>query len=152
MRVILTKSVQKLGRAGEVKEVADGYARNFLIPRGFAALATPKKLQELFAEDGRRAAQEARKEERAKKLEQTLVGMTLSLTLSANEEGTLYGAVGARQIAEALRARGYMVSVDQIELPKEPIKRIGTYSITLNCGHGAMSEVQIDVIKSKSKS
>ncbi|MEK7516037.1 MAG: 50S ribosomal protein L9 [Patescibacteria group bacterium] len=147
MKVVLTKGVAKLGRAGEVKEVADGYARNFLIPRGFAALATPKKLQELLAEDARRAAQEAREDERAKKLAQTLAGTTLALTLSANEEGTLYAAVHAQQIAEALSAQGFRVSADQVEFPKEPVKRVGEYSVMIRCGSECSARVRLEVLR-----
>jgi large subunit ribosomal protein L9 len=145
MKVLLTKNVSKLGRAGEVKEVADGYARNFLIPKGFAALATPQKLQELLAEDAHRAAREAREQERAKKLAQTLTGMTFSFTLSANEEGTLYGAVRADQIARALRTRGYEVGADQIALPAEPMKRVGTYTVSVRLGHSATAPLQVIV-------
>jgi len=143
MRVVLTKSVQKLGLAGEVKEVADGYARNFLIPKGLAVPATVQKLAGLKQEEARLVAQEAREQERAKRLAQALAGMTLSLALSANEEGTLYAAVRAQEVAEALETRGFKVGIDQVELPKEPIKRVGTHGITINCGHGAETGIRL---------
>ena len=148
MRVILTNTIRKLGRAGEVKEVADGYARNFLIPKGLAALATPKKIQGLLTEDAHRAAQEARERERAKRLAQTLAGTTLSLTLSANEEGTLYAAVRAREVADALAERGLAVEAEQVELSKEPIKRTGKYFVRILFRNAeAMLTVRVDAAK-----
>jgi large subunit ribosomal protein L9 len=146
MEVILRQSVENLGQPGEAVKVSDGFARNYLIPRGIAVEATPgnkrridqQRQRLLAAEDARRdAAQEA-----AGRFEQ------VSLTFSARvgEEGKLFGSVTAGDIAEQLATQGLQVEKRQIDLP-EPIKALGVYRVGIKLHADVKPEIKVWVIK-----
>ena len=131
MKVLLTETVDNLGSAGEVKKVADGYARNFLIPKGLAVPATAESLQQ--AELRRQA--EARRQERAKveaeSLAKTLSQVTLTFQVKAGERDKLYGSVTNADIAEAFeRETGQAIDKRKVEL-EEPIRELGTYYVPI---------------------
>ncbi len=129
MRVILKREVAGLGRPGDVKDVADGYAQNFLLPRGLAIEATAGELKVLArARDAKRAKQDrahADAEELAKRLSET----TLVFRLKAGEQGKTFGSVTNKDIADALQ-REHKVALDKtkVHLP-EPLKSLGVHSI-----------------------
>jgi len=129
MRVILKREVAGLGRPGDVKDVADGYAQNFLLPRGLAIEATAGELKVLArARDAKRAKQDrahADAEELAKRLSET----TLVFRLKAGEQGKTFGSVTNKDIADALQ-REHKVELDRtkVHLP-EPLKSLGVHSI-----------------------
>jgi large subunit ribosomal protein L9 len=129
MRVILKREVAGLGRPGDVKDVADGYAQNFLLPRGLAIEATAGELKVLArARDAKRAKQDrahADAEELAKRLSET----TLVFRLKAGEQGKTFGSVTNKDIADALQ-REHKVEVDRtkVHLP-EPLKSLGVHSV-----------------------
>jgi len=131
MRVILKREVAGLGRPGDVKDVADGYAQNFLLPRGLAIEATAGELKVLArARDAKRAKADrahADAEELAKRLSQT----TLVFRLKAGEQGKTFGSVTNKDIADALQ-REYKVEVDKtkVHLP-EPLKSLGVHTIEI---------------------
>jgi len=131
MRVILKREVAGLGRPGDVKDVADGYAQNFLLPRGLAIEATAGELKVLArARDARRAKADrahADAEELAKRLSQT----TLVFRLKAGEQGKTFGSVTNKDIADALQ-REHKVEVDRtkVHLP-EPLKSLGVHTIEI---------------------
>ena len=129
MRVILKREVAGLGRPGDVKDVADGYAQNFLMPRGLAIEATAGELKVLArARDAKRAKQDrahADAEELAKRLSET----TLVFRLKAGEQGKTFGSVTNKDIADALQ-REHKVELDRtkVHLP-EPLKSLGVHSV-----------------------
>lgn len=131
MRVILKREVAGLGRPGDVKDVADGYAQNFLLPRGLAIEATAGEMKVLArARDAKRAKQDrahADAEELAKRLSQ----MTLVFKLKAGEQGKTFGSVTSKDIAEALK-REQKVEVDRtkVHLP-EPLKALGVHQVEI---------------------
>jgi large subunit ribosomal protein L9 len=143
MKVVLIKDVQNLGNAGEVKEVADGYARNFLIPGGYVELATEaavKRAEKLRVEKEKRAEEELKKaEELASKLE----GVSVTIKTKADESGRLYAAVKPEEISKALSGKGFDVDKDKIVIG-EPIKEVGDYEVVVNLNHGL--EVKIGVV------
>ena len=131
MRVILKREVAGLGRPGDVKDVADGYAQNFLLPRGLAIEATAGEMKVLArARDAKRAKQDrahAEAEELAKRLTET----TLVFRLKAGDQGKTFGSVTSKDIAEALQ-REQKVDVDKtkVHLP-EPLKALGVHQVEI---------------------
>ncbi|RJP21003.1 MAG: 50S ribosomal protein L9 [Deltaproteobacteria bacterium] len=145
MKVILREDVEKLGKAGEVVKVADGYGRNYLIPRKLAVLADLRNMKAL--DHDRRVI-----ETRAKKTRKTAVAVAekisaLSLTLpaKAGEEGKLFGAITSRDIAEALAAAGVEVDRKSVQLA-EPIKQLGDYKVKVRVAAEVVPEISIRVV------
>jgi large subunit ribosomal protein L9 len=143
MKVILLKDVKGVGKQWEIHDVADGYARNVLIPRGLAVLATPEAKKRV--EEQQRLAEERaeRDLEKTQQLASAIDEREVTIPARANEEGDLYASVGPRHIAEALAREGYRVPQKAIRLT-EPIKHIGEYPIEVVLDHGL--EVNIRVI------
>ncbi len=145
MKIVLLKDVANLGTAGEVKEVADGYARNYLVPKGFATLATKgliKQAQER-AEAQRKRELKARTD--AEALSQRINGQTLRFVARVGELDRLYGSITNVDIAEKLAAQvGFDVDRRRVELG-DPIKRAGVYSVVVNLGHGLEPRINVVV-------
>lgn len=148
MKVILTKDVQSLGHSGEIKNVADGYARNFLIPGGYAKIATGNIIKQVeeAKERNRKQAEENLKvvEELATKLE----NVSVLIKAKAEKSGKLYAAVGPKEISEALGKKGFKLSEDKIIIA-EPIKETGEYKVAINLNHGL--EAKVDVLVENEK-
>ena len=131
MKVILTTDVEDVGHKGDVLDVADGFARNFLIPKSYAIKATPGALRE--AEGMRRAREEAvrKAKEEAEATAQALVGTRVVLAAQAADEGRLFGSIGVRDIAAAIeKFTGVQVPHQQIDL-RSPIKEIGLHEVRI---------------------
>jgi large subunit ribosomal protein L9 len=124
----LLKDVYKLGHAGDVKKVADGYARNYLIPRGLAALATAGSLA--HAEKVREAANKLRDKLNTEMgaVAETLGALTLHFTAKAGETGKLYGSITTQMITEAIK-RESGVEVDRRNIGHQPLRELGTYKV-----------------------
>lgn len=129
MKVIFLKDVSGAGRQYDVKNVSNGYARNFLLPKGLAELATKNALARAEKLHQDRISKQSARDEEAKRAVGKLSGQTVTITASANEKGHLFAAVDAERIAEEV-AKTFNVSVDPglIKLEK-PIKEIGTFQI-----------------------
>jgi len=146
MEVILRQAVEKLGHPGDIVKVSPGYARNYLLPRGFAYEATEGNRKRINQERQRlEAAEDARRgsaQEYANKLEQ------VSLTFSARvgDEGKLFGSVTSADIAQQLADQGFEVEKRQIDL-KEPIKALGVYRIPIRLHADVHPEIKVWVIK-----
>lgn len=145
MKVILTEEITALGSAGAVVEVARGYARNFLIPQGKALEATPVNLARVEKMRLKEAQVEDREQEAALALVSRLEGVSLTIPQRVGEGERLYGSVTAAMIAEALTDKGLEVSRKQLELP-EPIKKLGTYEITVRLAPGVKTLIRVEVI------
>jgi large subunit ribosomal protein L9 len=145
MQVLLTKNVEQLGQAGEVKAVADGYARNYLLPQGLAVLATPGAIKQ--AEKLRRA--EAQRQAKALSEAQILAGildgMTVTFQARAGEGDRLYGSITTSNIADALSEKaGQEVDRRKIEL-EDTIKEIGDHAVTIRLAPEAVAKVTVVV-------
>ncbi len=131
MKVLLLRDHEKLGRAGDTKNVADGYARNYLIPRGLAVLATAGSLKQ--AETVRKAEEKrhAKILSEAQAVANQLTGTTLTFRALASETGKLYGSITSNDIAEAIqREKGLTLDKRKIEL-REPLRSLGTHTVPI---------------------
>lgn len=126
MKVILLENVKALGKADDIVEVNDGYARNFLIRRKLALEASPQNLHEVKQRKHSQAAKAKRELEAAQALAEQLKDRTVVLRMKCGEGGKLYGAVTAMDIAEALKAEGFKLDKRGISL-KQSIKQLGSY-------------------------
>ncbi len=146
MEVILREDIEKLGARGQVVKVADGYARNFLLPRRLAVPAT--EANKKIVEQERQAAlrREAKERAAAEELAKMLAGVTLATTQKAGEADQLFGSVTAKDIAELLEKQGYTIDRKKIVLD-HPIKTLGEHKVTLKL-HREVS-VEIPVIVNK---
>jgi len=145
MKVILREDIEKLGKAGEVVKVADGYGRNYLIPRQLALLANVRNMKTL--EHDRRVI-ETRAKKARKTAEETAAALAvLSVTLPARagEEGKLFGAVTSRDIAEALEKAGQKVDRKAVLLA-EPIKQLGEYKVKVRVAAEVVPEISVNVV------
>ena len=130
MKVILRKDFEQLGRIGEVVDVKDGYARNFLLPRQIAYIATDGSIRALEEEKKQVAKKRAQELESAQKLSTELENVSVTIPVKVGEEDKLFGTVTTQMIAEALKEKGYDIDKRKIEIP-EPIKALGIYSINI---------------------
>src|SRR5207244_3596736 len=141
MEVILTQDVEKVGLRGEVVNVARGYARNFLLPRRLAEVATPAKVAELEKRNAQRARHEARSVEQGREIADLLGKTVLRFEVKSGPTGALFGSVTPTDIADELwRTRKVRVDRRKIELP-EPIKRIGRYEVPIE----VFTDVRVEV-------
>lgn len=147
MDVILLERVAKLGQMGERVRVKDGFARNFLLPRGKALRATEANAKKF---EGQRAQLEARNLERrgeAAEVAETLNGKNFTIIRQAGETGQLYGSVSTRDIAEIITAGGFSITRDQVDL-KLPIKGIGLHPVPLQLHPEVVASVTVNVARS----
>jgi len=145
MQVLLLKDVEQVGRAGEVKRVSDGYARNFLIPRGLATMATPGAIKKAELEREAAARRQARELSEAQALAQALNGLTVSFQARAGEQDRLYGSITKADIAEELEKQVKQeVDRRKIELD-EPIKELGTHPVTIRLAPDAEATISVVV-------
>ncbi|MBR5964880.1 MAG: 50S ribosomal protein L9 [Treponema sp.] len=145
MKVILNKDVNHLGEEGDVKMVADGYARNYLFPRSLALPYTPEVVA-IF--EGRKAeieARKAQKREAAKSDKEKLEALALSITVPASAGGKLYGAVSAQTVIELLAKEGFDFERKRVEIPGNTIKQTGTYKINVKLYENAVAEIHLEV-------
>jgi len=145
MKIILLQNVAGLGRKGEIKEVADGYARNFLFSRSLAIAATKEMQEKTLKAMERDQREKEKKEEEARKKARNLDGKEFSLK-TKEKGGKLYGSVGKKEIAELFEKHGLGVSEDNIIL-NESFKEIGKKEIELDFGAGAKARVKIYIEK-----
>jgi large subunit ribosomal protein L9 len=145
MQVLLLKDVEPLGEAGEVKKVADGYARNYLIPRGLATAATAGAVKQAELMQQAEERREAQAISEAKALAAILDGQTVSFQARAGEGDRLYGSITSGNIAEALEENtGQEVDKRKIEL-SEPIKDLGEHTVTIRLAAEAVASVTVVV-------
>ena len=145
MKVILSDDVKNLGKMGEVVNVSDGYARNFLLPKKFAVEANTKNLKE-FEHNKKVIAERASKiKESVKSAAEKLSAVSLTIKAKTGEDDKLFGSVTNMNIAEALTAEGY--DIDKKKIIMEPIKRLGEYSVTIKLPAEISAEVKVNVVQ-----
>jgi large subunit ribosomal protein L9 len=144
MKVILKSTVDHLGRAGDVKDVADGYARNFLLPRKLAEAATPSALKYWEKGKEKRASVVAAEVEVAKQLAGKLAGVNLTFSMPASEEGKLFGSVGKTDVLKSLKAAGYDVPKNSVRL-ETALKTTGEHEVELRLAPEVAAKVKVTV-------
>jgi large subunit ribosomal protein L9 len=144
VKVILINDVEALGKSGELKDVTDGYARNFLIPRKMAVPAAGGAFRawqhDIASREDKRKKERAEAEIAAQRIGST----TLTMGVKVGEGGKLYGSITAKEIAEALARRGIVVDRHKVDLD-EPLKMLGTYKVAIKVLSGMTPEVTIVV-------
>ena len=146
MEVILTKDVNKIGRAGTVIKVKDGFARNFLMPKGLATPVTPGNLKRLEQDKERIALESEKRKGLANDLKARLDSFSLTLSVLAQEDGNLYGSLNAVDIYDALKK----VSIDIEEVAiilDHPIKALGVYEVSLILHPEVESKLKVSILK-----
>jgi len=145
MKVILNQDIINLGEEGDVKVVADGYARNFLIPK---KMVLPYNKNNVVILEQKKQAIERRKEEKRKNalgLKERLADENISLSMPVGEKGKLFGAVTATTIADELAKNGITVDKRKIDLPGQGIKVIGNYVVTVKLYGGNTADLKVEV-------
>ncbi|HTU34915.1 MAG TPA: 50S ribosomal protein L9 [Candidatus Acidoferrum sp.] len=146
MQIILQEDVEKLGNRGQVVTVAEGYARNFLLPRRFALEATPGNMKRLEKMRAAFAKKEATEKESAQTLAELLNTVTLTVSRKAGENDQLFGSVTSADVAEGLAAQGYTIEKRKIALT-DPIKSVGEYEIPIKLFREISANVKLVVKK-----
>ena len=146
MEVILKKNVDKLGYTNEVVTVKPGYGRNFLIPQGYAVLATAsaKKAHEEIMRQ--KSHKESKMLAEAQAIAAKLADVTLSIATKAGENGKIFGSVNTVQIAEALREAGFDIDRKSLKIKEEPIRELGTFEAEANIYKGVKQTFKIEVV------
>lgn len=146
MDIILRQDVEKLGSAGEVVTVKDGYARNYLLPRGLAFEANESNRRRLEGERKQRDRKVAAEVGTARDLAAKLEKVSITFTMKAGDGDKLFGSVTTADIAERLNAEGFTIDKKAIELD-EPIKALGVYKVPVRLHHDVKPEVRVWVVK-----
>jgi large subunit ribosomal protein L9 len=145
VKVILMETVESLGIIGKEVNVADGYARNYLLPRKKAVLATPQNRNLIEQARAKLELQQARERETAEEMAKRLEGVICRIESKVSEEDRLYGSVSIREIAEALAGQGIEVEKRMILL-EEPIKALGVYQIPIRVYKGVKPVITVEVV------
>lgn len=149
MKIILKEDVPTLGREGDVQEVADGYARNYLIPQGMAVIATPGRLKDFEHRQKVRANKHERMKKRAEALARRLTAQTLTFEVKTGETGQLYGSITNADIAEALETQ-VGETIDRRNIPlSEPIRTVGEHFVPVQLMEDVEPQIRV-VVKPES--
>jgi large subunit ribosomal protein L9 len=144
VKVILTADVEKIGKSGELRDVAEGFARNYLIPKKLAVPAAGGAYRGWQHDIASREEKRRREREEAEVAANRINSTTLTMGVKVGEGGKLYGSITAKEIADALGRRGIMVDRHKIELD-EPLKALGTYKVAVKVFSGMTPEVTVVV-------
>ena len=146
MKVILKDDVKKIGTMGQIIDVADGFARNYLVPRGLAVEANVKNIKSLEHERKIIQGKAKKIKNQAEDLATRISGITLMIKAKAGEEGKLFGSVTTMDIAERLKEQGIEIDKKRIVLD-EPIKRVGSYSVGIKVHPEVLTQVNVQVVE-----
>jgi large subunit ribosomal protein L9 len=146
MRIVLRETVEKLGRRGEIVKVADGFARNYLLPKKLAFEATDANLKRIEQERKVREVQETRERQEAQSLSDRISQLSLTAVRKVGENEALYGSVTNADVAEMLEKEGFSVDKRKILLD-EPIRALGIYDVTVKLHHDVVASVKVWVVK-----
>ena len=143
MKVLLIKDVKGLGKAGEIKNVKDGYARNFLLPKGFAKLATDEVIK-AWQEEQKKKEEELKKEiSKINELKEKIENTTLVIKHKLGANGQLYGAITNKEVANELLKKG--IEIDKKHIEMKQIKSVGEYNVDIKLGHGIHANLKLIV-------
>ncbi len=145
MKVILKEDIPNLGKAGQIIKVKNGYARNFLLPKGLALLADEKNMKLLEYQKKKIEEEAKKKRQDAESIAQKLSEIQLNIKAKAGEDQKLFGSVTSKDIAEALEKEGIMIDKKQINI-LEPIKRVGEYEVDIKLPANVVAKVKVNII------
>ncbi len=145
MEVILNESIESLGKAGDIVKVSDGYARNYLIPKGIAIVANKKNLVQIEKQRAAILERAAKMRQEFEALAEQLAKLELEIPVKVGEEEKLYGSVTSMDIAKAIEERGYQVDRKKILL-SEPIKALGEYEVPIKLSPDVTATVNVKVV------
>ena len=149
MKVIFNEDVRGQGKRGEMKEVSDGYARNYLLPRKLASEATPDMLNAFKLKEKAKKAQMAREKAQAEENAKRLEGVVVKISARAGQGGRLFGAITSQEISDALREQhGIEIEKNRIVQP-EPIKQFGSYEVKAKLGSEVSGTINVLVTEKK---
>jgi large subunit ribosomal protein L9 len=146
IQVVLKDDVEKLGKSGEIVKVKPGYARNYLLPRGLAAPATRGNVAQVEHEQKVATARAAKLRGDAEAVAKRLDGVTVEIKVQAGDGDRLFGSVGTKDIADALKSKGHEVDRKKIQLA-EPIKFAGEHSVVVKFGYDVGATIKVNVVK-----
>lgn len=146
MNIILRQDYEGIGKTGELAKVKDGYARNYLIPKGIAYIATEANKNRLENDRKQQTWRQTRNKKKAEELSETLKNVSCTITVQVGEEDKLFGSVTSQNIAEALAAQGYEIDKRKVLL-EEPIKSLGIYSVPVKLHTDVEATVKVWVVK-----
>ena len=144
MKIILKKDVANLGDAGEIVEVKTGYARNYLVPQGFAVVGTASAIKQHEETIRQRAHKEAKNIAEAEAKAAQLSAAPVQVAVKVSENGKLYGSVTAAQVAAALADKGFEVDKKNVTVPE--IKELGEFEAQVKCYKGVFATVKVEVV------
>ena len=145
MKVLLIKDVKGLGKAGDIKEVKDGYGKNFLIAKGFAKLATDAVIKQWQANQKKKAEAEAAEIDRLNKLKEKIEKIKLTIKHKVGANGALFGAITNKEISEHLK-KEFDIDIDKKKIELHPaIKQTGEYEVDIKLGHGIHAKLDLIV-------
>jgi large subunit ribosomal protein L9 len=145
MKVILKEDVHGLGKAGQIINVKDGYARNFLFPKGLALVADEKNMRLLEYQKKKFEEQAKKKRQDAESIAERLTGIQITIKSKAGEDQKLFGSITSKDIAEALQKEGFSIERKQIMI-SEPIKRLGEYEVEVKLHSNINAKLKINVV------
>ncbi len=148
MKVLLKEDIQKLGWFGDVVEVNNGYARNYLLPQGLATVVNDDNVRALAEEKSKRAEQRIREKKRLEEAAKTVDGAEAVIAAKANEQGHLFGSVTENMIASNLRAQGFTVADEVVQI-HDHIKEVGTHNVKLRFAENVVVNVKVVVVAEK---
>ncbi len=148
MKIIILEDFPKLGHKGEVKNVRDGFARNFLIPRNLVIPATSQNLKQLHLQLAQKAQEKQTELSETQKLAEKLNGFVLTLQTKFTKTGKIYGGISAQKISDELAKNGFNIEKNQILL-KEPIKEAGEYSVKIKLAPNVEAKLEIKIVSFK---
>ena len=146
MRIVLREDIDNLGRRGEVVKVAEGYARNYLLPKGKALPATEGNLKTIEREKRRYVVQQSKEKQEAEALAQRLAAISCTIVRKVGENDMLYGSVTAADVAEHLEKEGIRIDKRRVQIA-EPIKSLGIYTIPVRLHSEVTAQLKVWVVK-----
>ena len=146
MKVIIVKDIKKVGRQGDVVEVKDGYARNYLIPQGLALLANENNMRRLEKIKKMHMLKEEKERQEALKMKEKLDSISLTVPVEAKDDGATYGSVNETNIAKVLKEEGFEIERKKINLDA-PIKKLGVYNVKIKLYRDVEAELRVWVVK-----
>jgi large subunit ribosomal protein L9 len=146
MKILILKDTNKLGKKGDIKEVANGYARNFLLPQKIAVIATPMEIKKIEIEKQRQEKNQKEKIQKAEELKKKIQKIEIEIKAKINEKGTLFAALNKEEIAKALSEKIKQEIISEQIILEKPIKDIGEYKIIVELFKDIEAEIILKVI------
>ncbi len=146
MKVLLTQSIEKLGKCGEIKNVADGYARNYLFPKKLAVAPSSQNIKGIEAEAKRQTEEEAKLVKNLEAVAERLGDTSCTFSVKADENGHLYGSVSEAMIAEALAEKGFEIEARHVSL-ESPIKELGVFEVEVQLHTELKAKTRVWVVE-----